>query len=85
LTEIAVTKEESFAEERTMGRKFTVAYGLYRPHGFVNPFLAKHTGFNDTDQEMLLNALVNASQVHQSAARGELARWRDRLEEQVER
>ena len=32
--------EKQDGDNRTMGRKFTVPYGLYRCHGFVNPFLS---------------------------------------------
>jgi CRISPR-associated protein Csd2 len=52
-----------------MGRKFTVPYGLYLAKGFVNPFLAKQTGFDDEDLELLFTALENAFQFDQSAAR----------------
>jgi CRISPR-associated protein Csd2 len=69
ITRMAVTKEEDFAKERTMGRKFTVPYGLYRSHGFVNPFLADQTGFSDDDLELFFQALENAFQFDQSAAR----------------
>lgn len=70
ITRMAVTKEEDFAKERTMGRKFTVPYGLYRCHGFVNPFLADQTGFSEEeDLELFFQALENAFQFDQSAAR----------------
>jgi CRISPR-associated protein Csd2 len=52
-----------------MGRKFTVPYGLYKAQGFVNPFLAKQTGFSDDDLELLFLSLENAFQFDQSAAR----------------
>ena len=52
-----------------MGRKFTVPYAVYRAHGFVNPYLAAQTGFSETDLELLWEALVNAFQFDQSAAR----------------
>jgi CRISPR-associated protein Csd2 len=51
------------------GRKFTVPYGLYRTHGFVNPFLAEQTGFGEDDLNLLWEALLNAFQFDQSAAR----------------
>lgn len=52
------------------GRKFTVPYGLYRCHGFVNPFLADQTGFSEEeDLELFFQALENAFQFDQSAAR----------------
>jgi len=69
ITRSSVTNERDLGKERTMGRKFTVPYGLYRAHGFVNPFLAKQTGFSDDDLELLWEALENAFQFDQSAAR----------------
>lgn len=69
ITRMAVTKEEDFSKERTMGRKFTVPYALYRCHGFVNPFLADQTGFSEEDLEFFFQALENAFQFDQSAAR----------------
>ena len=35
-------------ENRTMGRKHIVPYGLYRAHGFVSAKLAERTGFSQT-------------------------------------
>lgn len=77
ITRMAVaTEREATAQQgdnRTMGRKFTVPYGLYRCHGFVNPFLAAQTGFTgegeNSDLELFFNALENAFQFDQSAAR----------------
>lgn len=69
ITRSSVTNEKDIEKERTMGRKFTVPYGLYKAQGFVNPFLAKQTGFDDNDLELLFNALENAFQFDQSAAR----------------
>lgn len=69
ITRSSVTNEKDIEKERTMGRKFTVPYGLYKAQGFVNPFLAKQTGFSDDDLELLFNALENAFQFDQSAAR----------------
>jgi len=54
----------------TFGRKHTVAYGLYRAYGFINPMFADKTGFSDEDLEMLWNALANMFDVDRSAARG---------------
>jgi CRISPR-associated protein Csd2 len=73
ITRMAVaTEKEATAQQgdnRTMGRKFTVPYGLYRTHGFVNPFLADDTGFSEDDLELFFQALENAFQFDQSAAR----------------
>ncbi len=55
----------------TMGRKNTVPYGLYRCHGFVNPYLAKDTGFTTADLDMLWNSLKGLMwELDRSASRG---------------
>ncbi|MBC2595162.1 type I-C CRISPR-associated protein Cas7/Csd2 [Ruficoccus amylovorans] len=69
ITRTSVTNEKDIEKERTIGRKFTVPYGLYRCHGFINPFLAAQTGFGEEDRELLFQALENAFQFDQSAAR----------------
>jgi len=69
ITRSSVTNEKDAEKERTMGRKFTVPYGLYKAQGFVNPFLAEQTGFSEDDLELLFKALENAFQFDQSAAR----------------
>lgn len=53
-----------------MGRKFTVPYGLYRCHGFLNATLAASTGFSLDDLELFKEALNNMFEVDRSAARG---------------
>jgi CRISPR-associated protein Csd2 len=57
----------------TMGNKHTVAYGVYRTHGFVNPHFAAATGFSEADLEVLWQALTNMFDLDRSAARGEMA------------
>lgn len=69
ITRSSVTNERDLEKERTMGRKFTVPYAVYVAAGFVNPFLARQTGFSDADLELLWESLVNAFQFDQSAAR----------------
>ena len=69
ITRNSVTNERDAESERTMGRKFTVPYGLYRAHGFISPFLADQTGFADEDRLLLLEALERAFEFDQSAAR----------------
>ena len=74
VTRCAVTTEKEAEKQsgdnRTMGRKFTVPYGLYMAHGFINPFLAKQTGFTDADLELFWEALKNMFEHDRSAARG---------------
>jgi CRISPR-associated protein Csd2 len=65
--------EKQSGDNRTMGRKNTVPYGLYVAYGFVSPALAKQTGFSEEDLEMLWTALVNMFDQDHSAARGMMA------------
>jgi CRISPR-associated protein Csd2 len=65
--------EKQQGDNRTMGRKHTVPYGIYMAHGFVSSFLAKQTGFGDEDLELLWQALENMFEHDRSAARGEMA------------
>ena len=60
-------------ENRTMGRKHIVPYGLYRAHGFVSAKLAERTGFSGADLDLLLDSLTNMFEHDRSAARGEMA------------
>lgn len=69
ITRSSVTNERDLEKERTMGRKFTVPYAVYRGHGFVNPFLADKTSFDEGDLNLLWEAMENAFQFDQSAAR----------------
>ncbi|CAM5520688.1 type I-C CRISPR-associated protein Cas7/Csd2 [Rhodanobacter lindaniclasticus] len=65
--------EKQDGDNRTMGRKHTVPYGLYVAHGFVSSFLAKQTGFSQDDLELLWQALGQMFEHDRSAARGEMA------------
>jgi CRISPR-associated protein Csd2 len=65
--------EKQQGDNRTMGRKHTVPYGLYVAHGFISAFLAKQTGFGDDDLELLWQALEQMFEHDRSAARGEMA------------
>jgi CRISPR-associated protein Csd2 len=69
ITRSSVTNVRDLEKERTMGRKYTVPYAVYVAEGFVNPFLARQTGFSDDDLELLWDSLVGAFQFDQSAAR----------------
>ena len=65
--------EKQQGDNRTMGRKHTVPYGVYMAHGFVSSFLAKQTGFGEDDLELLWQALGQMFEHDRSAARGEMA------------
>lgn len=77
ITRMAVaTEREAEAQggdNRTMGRKSIVPYGLYRCHGFVSAPLAGQTGFGEEDLALLWEALQNMFEHDRSAARGEMA------------
>lgn len=62
--------EKQGGDNRTMGRKFTVPYGLYRAHGFISASLANQTGFSEDDLELLWESLENMFEHDRSAARG---------------
>ncbi len=74
ITRMAVATEEEAEKQggdnRTMGRKNTVPYGLYCAHGFVSPALAAQTGFSDADLAILWTALETMFEHDRSAARG---------------
>ncbi|MEN8130240.1 MAG: type I-C CRISPR-associated protein Cas7/Csd2 [Pseudomonadota bacterium] len=72
ITRMAVTNERDLEKERTMGRKFTVPYGLYTAHGFVSAHLADQTGFSEDDLSLLWESLTNMFEHDRSAARGEM-------------
>src|SRR5450631_99441 len=71
ITRMAATNEKEKAEReksddgderrenRTMGRKHIVPYGLYRAHGFISAKLSGRTGFSESDLELLFEALEN--------------------------
>ncbi|HJV87363.1 MAG TPA: type I-C CRISPR-associated protein Cas7/Csd2 [Noviherbaspirillum sp.] len=70
-TEAEAEKQEG--DNRTMGRKHTVPYGLYVAHGFVSSFLAKQTGFSNDDLNLFWEALILMFDHDRSAARGEMS------------
>ena len=70
-TEAEAEKQEG--DNRTMGRKHTVPYGLYMAHGFVSSFLAKQTGFSSDDLDLFWQALAQMFEHDRSAARGEMS------------
>lgn len=77
ITRMAVTTEAEAerqqGDNRTMGRKFTIPYALYRCHGYISAPLAEQTGFAEDDLELFWEALVNLFEHDRSAARGHMA------------
>tara|TARA_R110000796_G_scaffold4300_3_gene16701 strand:+ start:19909 stop:20802 length:894 start_codon:yes stop_codon:yes gene_type:complete len=77
ITRMAVTTEKEAEDQsgdnRTMGRKHIIPYGLYRAHGFISAKLAERTGFSEDDLELLWRSLINMFEHDRSAARGEMS------------
>jgi CRISPR-associated protein Csd2 len=77
ITRSSVTNEKDAEKnDRTMGRKHIVPYGLYRAHGFISGRLAndakKGTGFSEADLALIWEALANMFDHDRAAARGEM-------------
>lgn len=78
ITRMAVADEKQASESgdnRTMGRKAMVPYGLYLGHGFINPGFADEnrpsgTGFNAEDLKVLWKGLQQMFEHDRSASRG---------------
>ncbi|MDX1918635.1 MAG: type I-C CRISPR-associated protein Cas7/Csd2 [Candidatus Caenarcaniphilales bacterium] len=74
ITRMAVTteneSEKQSGDNRTMGRKHTVPYGLYKTYGFVSAHLAKDTGFNYADLKLFFEGLQEMFDHDRSASRG---------------
>ena len=77
ITRMAVATEKEAenqgGDNRTMGRKYTVPYGLYRTHGFISANLAAQTGFTEDDLELFWESIQNMFDHDHSAARGLMA------------
>jgi len=77
ITRMAVTTdkeaEKQEGDNRTMGRKFTVPYGLYCCHGFVSAHLANQTGFSEDDLSLFWESLTQMFDHDRSASRGEMS------------
>lgn len=65
--------EKQGGDNRTMGRKYTVPYGLYRAHGFISSNLAADTKFSEDDLTLFWESLQNMFDHDHSAARGLMA------------
>uniref|UniRef100_A0A7C4AHM8 Type I-C CRISPR-associated protein Cas7/Csd2 n=1 Tax=Fundidesulfovibrio putealis TaxID=270496 RepID=A0A7C4AHM8_9BACT len=70
--ETAKEAQAQSGDNRTMGRKSIVPYGLYRAEGFISAPLAEQTGFSEADLELLWTALAMMFDHDRSAARGKM-------------
>ncbi|HDQ14058.1 MAG TPA: type I-C CRISPR-associated protein Cas7/Csd2 [Sediminispirochaeta sp.] len=77
--DVSITRQARTTTDRMetgtteMGRKPIVPYGLYRAHGYFNPFLAEVTGVSSEDLKDFWDAVVNLFELDRSAARGEMS------------
>ena len=60
-------------ENRTMGRKHIVPYGVYVAYGFISAKFAERTGFSEADLGLLTEALTVMFEHDHSAARGQMS------------
>lgn len=77
ITRMAVTTpaeaDKQDGDNRTMGRKYTLPYAVYRAHGFISAHLAQQTAFCDDDLTLFWEALRHMFEHDRSAARGQMA------------
>jgi len=77
ITRMAVATEKEAesqqGDNRTMGRKHIVPYGLYRTEGYISAKLAQQTGFTEEDLDLFWESLINMLDHDHSAARGKMA------------
>jgi len=76
ITRMAVATEKEAdsqtGDNRTMGKKNIVPYGLYRTEGYISASLGEQTGFTEDDLDLLWDALLNMFDHDHSAARGKM-------------
>jgi CRISPR-associated protein Csd2 len=81
ITRKSVTTEEDAASQAkkdgsitgTIGRKNSIPYALYRGSGFINPLLARDTGFTREDLRLFFDAMIRMFDMDRSASRGLMA------------
>lgn len=69
----STTEKETASENRTMGRKYIVPYGLYRVEGFVSAKFAQKTGFTEDDLSLFFDSLKLMFDHDRSASRGKMS------------
>jgi CRISPR-associated protein Csd2 len=74
ITRCAATTEKEGKDNKTMGRKEVLPYGLYKSHVFYNPHLAEKSGcVTECDLKLFWEALIKAWEFDRSSARGFMA------------
>ncbi|MDM9381845.1 type I-C CRISPR-associated protein Cas7/Csd2 [Chlorogloeopsis sp. ULAP01] len=72
ITRCAATEEREGKDNKTMGRKEILPYGLYKAHIFYNPHLAANC-VTQRDLELFWEALIKAWEFDRSSSRGFMA------------
>ncbi len=76
ITRMAVATEaeakKQSGDNRTIGKKTLVPYGLYRTEGYISAHFAAKTGFSESDLNLLWEALINMYDHDHSASRGKM-------------
>jgi CRISPR-associated protein Csd2 len=70
VTRCAATDAKEGKDNKTMGRKTFIPYGLYRTAAFFNPGLAEKSGVTSADLELMYRAMLDCFEFDRSAARG---------------
>lgn len=73
VTRCAATDAKEGKDNKTMGRKTFIPYGLYRTAAFFNPGLAEKSGVTSADLELMYRAMLDCFEFDRSAARGFMA------------
>jgi CRISPR-associated protein Csd2 len=56
-----------------MGSLWTIPFGLYRLNGYINPFLADDTGFNEQDLSLFFDSMIHMFDFSGSQSRANMA------------
>lgn len=73
VTRCAATEEQKGKDNKTIGRKNIIPYGLFQAQGFFSPYLAEQTGVTSADLALFWDAVLKGFELDRSAARGLMA------------
>lgn len=73
ITRCAAADEKEGKDNKTMGRKNIIPYGLYKTYGFISPQFTRQTGVTSEDLAHFWQALVKCFEMDRSSARGLMA------------
>ena len=73
ITRCAAADEKEGKDNKTMGRKNIIPYGLYKTYGFISPQFTRQTGVTSEDLAHFWESLVKCFEMDRSSARGLMA------------